>query len=117
LKDRNLKLNAEEGRQVCRPSFVDSEQIAQANLDNLNVLSLPALGALGDVELNALAFLKRTETVRLDGSVMDEDVLAVFAAQKSKSLGVVKPLDCALFHGVLLLITELPSQRDVEVCE
>jgi hypothetical protein len=35
--------------------------------------------------------------------VMDEDVLAVFAAQKSKSLGVVKPLDCALFHDVLLL--------------
>ena len=84
-------------------------------LDDLNVLSLPALGALGDVELNALAFLKRTETVRLDGSVMDEDVLAVFAAQKSKTLGVVKPFDCSLFHIVLLLCTELPSERNVEV--
>jgi hypothetical protein len=30
--------------------------------------------------------------------VMDEDVLAVFTAQKSKSLGVVEPLYCALFH-------------------
>jgi hypothetical protein len=73
-------------------------------LDNLDVLSLPALGALGDVELNALAFLQRTEAVRLDGGVMNEDVLSVFTAKKSKTLGVIKPLDCALFHDVLLLL-------------
>ena len=45
--------------------------------------------------LDALAFLKRTEAVRLNGGVMNEDVFAVFAAQKSKTLGVVKPLDCS----------------------
>src|ERR1035441_9314232 len=42
---------------------------------------------------------------------MDEHVLAVFAAQKSKSLGVVKPLDCSLFHCVLLLFTDLPRTQ------
>jgi hypothetical protein len=75
----------------------------RARLDNRDVLSLPALGALGDCELYALAFLKGTETLRLDRGVMDENVLTVVPAQKSKTLSVVKPLDCALFHDVLLL--------------
>jgi len=49
-----------EGQQICRPSyFFGSEPGARRYaLDNLDVLSLPALGALGDVELNALAFLQ-----------------------------------------------------------
>src|ERR1035438_9627621 len=42
---------------------------------------------------------------------MDEYVLAVFASQKSKTLGVVKPLDCACFHCVLLLLTDLPRTQ------
>jgi hypothetical protein len=36
--------------------------------------------------------------------VMDEHVLAVLTAQKSKTLGVVKPLNCACFHCVVPLI-------------
>jgi hypothetical protein len=53
------EIYAKEGRQLCRPSFVDPEHYAGLYaLDNLNVLSLPALGALGDVELDALAFLQ-----------------------------------------------------------
>jgi hypothetical protein len=42
---------------------------------------------------------------------MNEDILAVFAAQKSKTLGVIKPLDCTLFHCVLLLFTDLPRTQ------
>jgi hypothetical protein len=110
LEEQKFTRTQKEGRQRCRPSFVDSIfqlprgfALGRPELDYLHVLCLPALGALGDVELNALAFLKRTEAVRLDGGVMDEDVLAVFAAQKSKSLGVIKPLNCALFHDVFLL--------------
>jgi transposase len=90
--------DAEKGRQICRPFLFEAESVRA--LDGLNVLSLPALGALGHVELDLLAFLQRTETVRLDGGVMNEDVLAVFTAQKSKTLGVIEPLDCACFHGV-----------------
>jgi hypothetical protein len=73
-------------------------------LDNRDVLSLPALGAFGHRELNALTFLKGAEALRLDRGVMDENVLTAFPAQKSKTLGVIKPLHCTLFHdGVLLL--------------
>jgi hypothetical protein len=85
------------------PSFFNLSSNVRPDLDGLNVLSLPALGTLGHVELDLLAFLQRTEAVCLDGGVMDEDVLAVFTAQKSKSLGVIKPLDCACFHCVLFL--------------
>lgn len=85
------------------PSFFNLSSNIRPDLDGLNVLSLPAFGAFGHVELDLLAFLQRTEAVRLDGGVMDEDVLAVFTAQKSKSLGVIKPLDCACFHCVLFL--------------
>ncbi len=114
-QDPKFDQTQEEGRQICRPSSFVLEPVAWGYpLDNLNVFSLPALGALGDVELNALAFLQGTETVRLDGGVMNEDVLTVFTAQKSKTLGIIEPLDCALFHcccSSLLIYRE----RNVEV--
>jgi hypothetical protein len=72
--------------------------LLQDQLESLNVLSLPALGSLDDVELNALTFLERTEAVALDGGVMHEDVVAIFAADKSEALGIVKPFYCSLFH-------------------
>src|SRR5512143_1390717 len=68
------------------------------SLQRLNVLSLPALGSLHDVELNRLTFLKAAETVRLDGGEMDENVLAILAADKTKTLSVVEPLYSSLFH-------------------
>jgi hypothetical protein len=43
--------------------------------------------------------------------VVDEYVLAVLTAQKSKTLGIIKPLDCACFHCVLLLGTNLPRTQ------
>src|SRR6478672_4362678 len=67
-------------------------------LERLYVLSLPALGSLHDVELNRLTFLKAAESVRLDGGEVDENVLAILAADKSKTLSVVEPLYCSLFH-------------------
>jgi hypothetical protein len=68
------------------------------NLRRANVLCLPALGSLHDVELNRLPLLEAAETVRLDGGEMDENVLAILAADKSKTLSVVEPLYCSLFH-------------------
>ena len=67
-------------------------------LQGLDVLGLPALRALDYVELDALAFLKRTEAVALDGGVMHEDVVAILTADKSEALGIVKPFHCSLFH-------------------
>src|SRR5882762_11059670 len=76
----------------------DTAQTKALRLDSANVLSLPAFGALDDVEFNALAFLERTETVCLDGCVMHEYILAVVAAKEAESLCVVEPLNCTLFH-------------------
>jgi hypothetical protein len=71
---------------------------ANAVLQNLNVLSLPALGAFLDIELNRLAFLEAAESLCLNGGVVDEYVLTVLAADKTETLGVVEPLYCSLFH-------------------
>lgn len=67
-------------------------------LDRANVLRLPALRALDDVELDLLAFLQRPEAVALNRGVVNEHVISRSAAQKAETLGVVKPLHCSLFH-------------------
>src|SRR6266446_5243195 len=71
-------------------------------LEDLNVLGLPALGALGHFELHGLAFLQALEAARLDGREMHEDIFAILAADESEALGVIKPLHCSLFHFVVL---------------
>jgi hypothetical protein len=68
-------------------------------LDSLDVLSLEALGTTHDVELDALAFLKRAEAVRADCCEMHENIFVVaLAGNEAEALCVVKPLYCALFH-------------------
>ena len=69
-------------------------------LDRLDVLCLPALRAFYNVELNLLTFLQTAEAVGLNGGEVNENVLAVLAADETIALGVVKPLYCSCFHGV-----------------
>jgi hypothetical protein len=69
-------------------------------LDSLNVLGLPTLRSLHHIELDRLAFLKRAETARLNGRKVNEDVFAIGAADESETLGIIKPLDCTLFHNI-----------------
>src|SRR4051794_16910772 len=69
-------------------------------LQNLYGFGLKTLGALHDVELHGLAFLKALEAVRLDRREMNEYVFAILTADKAKSLCIVKPLHCSLFHFV-----------------
>ena len=82
----------EQGRHRCRP------RIRFPILENLNVLSLPALGSLGDVELHRLAFLEASEATGLDGGEMHENVFAILTADKAVAFGVIEPLYCSLFH-------------------
>jgi hypothetical protein len=92
----------------------------RSHLCSGDVLSLPALGSLNNVKGNLLAFLKRTETVALDRGVVDENVFAVSAAQKSESLCIIEPLNCSLFHVVFLVLKlSLLYRRTqlVEFCE
>ena len=69
-------------------------------LDAFDVLCLPALGAFHDVELNLLTFLQAAKPVCLDGGEVNENVLAILAADKTIALGIVKPLYCSGFHDV-----------------
>jgi hypothetical protein len=50
--------------------------------------------------------LEALETVRIDGRVVNEHVLAVLTADEAKPLGIVKPFYCSLFHCVDFLITD-----------
>src|ERR1700712_5343953 len=85
-------------------------------LRNANVLSLPALRSLDDVELNRLTLLQRTEAVALNRGVMDENVLSGGAAQKSKTLGVVKPFHCSCFHDLVLFSIRCTAETQCRSC-
>ena len=65
---------------------------------NVNEAGFREPGLLRHLELHALTFGQAAESVSLDGGVMDEDVLAALALDKTKTLGIVKPLHCSLFH-------------------
>jgi hypothetical protein len=83
---------------------VSDSKLGGPGLDSLDVLGLEALGAAHDVELNALTFLEAAEAVRADRGEVNENVFVVaLARNEAKTLCVVKPLDCALFHGDVFL--------------
>jgi hypothetical protein len=71
-----------------------------ANLERPYVLSLPALGALGHVELHGLALLQALEASRLDCREMHKNVFATLPADETIPLRVVEPLHCSLFRHV-----------------
>jgi hypothetical protein len=67
-------------------------------LQRPHVLGLQALRSLRHLEFHTLPFLQAAEAAGLDCGEMHEDILATLAADKTISLGVVKPLYCSLFH-------------------
>src|SRR5215471_875901 len=72
--------------------FVSDNQLA----DNGDVACLQTLGALLDIELDALAFLQVLETLALNGREVDEDIIAAFASNESIALCSIEPLDCTV---------------------
>jgi hypothetical protein len=70
------------------------------SLDRLHVLSLPAFGALGHVELHGLALLQALEAACLDRREMHKNIFATLAADKAVALSVIEPLYCSLFCHV-----------------
>ncbi len=73
-------------------------------LDSLHVLGLPPFRALHYVKLHLLTFLQAAESSRLNGREVYKHVLAVLAADKSITFGVVKPLYCSCFHGIAMFL-------------
>jgi len=82
-------------------------------LQRLDVFRLPALGALGHVELDGLTFLQALETARLDRREVHENVFACLAADKSVAFSVVEPLYCSLFHVVLVFLNLIVTLEGV----
>ena len=80
-------------------------------LENLYVLRLKALWPLDHVKLHRLAFLKATESIRLDRRKMHKNIIAGLTADKAKALGVVKPLYCSLFQFVTCFYSEFLLRR------
>src|SRR3954454_10633649 len=95
-----------EGPRVCtrRPSKVRQPQGLVLGLTD--VLRLQSLRSLGDVELHPLSFRERAEAVHLDGSVVDEDVLAALLRDEPETLAVVEPLDSTLRHCSTFLLAD-----------
>jgi hypothetical protein len=64
-------------------------------LGGLDFVSLQTFLACDDNEADLLAFGQGLETVTLDCTEVHEDIGAVVAADETKTLGVVKPLNGA----------------------
>ena len=75
-------------------------EFSVSGLGRLHVLGLPALGTLDYIELDLLALLEAAKSTRLDRREVNENVLAILAADETISFCVVKPLYCSCFHGV-----------------
>lgn len=92
------------------------EPIGSTQLHGANVLSLQTLRSLDNFELNRLAFCQRTEARRLYCSVVNEYITTtVCTADKTKTLSVVEPLNCSLFHDLFLVKTICTDERNLEV--
>src|ERR1700731_2248318 len=77
-----------------------------SRLERANVVSLPAFGPLGDVELHCLALLQALEAARLDRREVHKNVFATLTADEAVASGVIEPLYCSLFCPV---VTGVPS--------
>ena len=64
--------------------------------DRVDLLRLRTLGALTNLELDALVLIESLEAVRLDGRVVNEDVLvSAVNLDEAVALFLVEPLHCA----------------------
>jgi len=77
------------------------------------ILGLEAFGALRDAEFDLIPFVQGLEAGSLDGRVMNEDVIAGFAADESIAFFVVEPLYCTLFcHSSFSVIDAVPAWQE-----
>ena len=72
-------------------SYPDS--LNHKDLDGLDGVSLQTLLALDDRESHLLTFFEALEAIGFDRAEVNEDVFAIFTADKTKALGIVEPLD------------------------
>ncbi len=76
------------------------------------VVGLWALCSLNDVVLDCVALFKGLVTFVLDGCVMDEDIRAAVASQKSKAFCVIEPLHCSPVFRHVEHLSQLEVQEE-----
>src|SRR5438445_13792111 len=85
------------------PDILPDNAHASCHLDGLNVLGLPALRALGHLELHLLTFLQAAKAASLNCGEMHEHILPILTADEAVAFSVVKPLYCSLFCHLIFL--------------
>ena len=75
-----------------------------SELERTNVLSLFALLATADVELDALTLLERFEALALDGREVYEHVIALLTGDEAITLLLIEELHSALCHRIHVLM-------------
>ena len=86
----------EEGRPEGRPYLHFS--VRREHYAAVTFSACQPLGPLTDIEGHSLTLLQRAEAIALDRGVVDENILTGLAAEKTKTLSIVEPLNCSLFH-------------------
>ena len=93
-------------------SLFDRTQASLLSVDSADVFSLEALLALHHGEFDLLAVTQGAVAVATDGAEVHENVFTGLTLDETETLGVVEPLDGALFaigHGNNpLMFTENP---------
>ncbi len=89
------------------------ESLSQSDsLDFDYINRLQTFWALFCIKADTVTFGKASEAAALDGRMMDKNIIVVFTGYEAKTLIVVEPFNCSLFHSLSLLILELKSQRN-----
>ena len=104
---RPLEVGNKKGADPERSAPIRSNLVRQS--DAPHVGGLQALGALGDLELHGVTLVQAPEPLHCDGGMMHEDIVAVRAGDKAKTLGIIEPLHFAFFHSKLSCSVGDPS--------
>jgi hypothetical protein len=107
---------------MVKPHRMNKRRKRAFGLELDDVLSLQAFLTLDYLKLHFLVFRQGFETLSHNGSVMYEDIGAIFPGDKAIALGVIEPLNLACFlhelsdppamvqHFPLLIIRQGSSQ-------
>ena len=82
-----------------------------SGLELYNVGCLGAFGRVDNVERDVLTFGQGFESAVLNVAEMDEYIAAIFTRNETKTLGIIEPLYCTIFHD------ELPPSCELKLTE
>ena len=85
--------------------------VLESGLSRFHIVGLPAFRAFDHIELHLLPFLQAAKSAGLNRREVHKHVLAVLAADKTITFGIVKPLDCSGFDKCsLFLLVECSAE-------